>query len=112
MNDYQKVIDKFINKNKFVDAEITGRTTYLSLENIKKILSIQKKHLTSYPIAFRVVSKKIRNDKDMRDAYIATISLTFFDEFRKYKPNVSLSDSELLQISENAANKFLDSILK
>lgn len=110
MSSEKEYIKRFINKHEFVDIEITGKTSYLSIENVEILLKRQKKYLTSYKTALKNVAKAIKKDKDLALIYEATISLLFYEEYELFKANNNNavpSNDQLTAIGEIAAKRFI-----
>jgi hypothetical protein len=103
----RKKIDDFILKHKFADAEMGDGKEYLSLEDVERLLLKQKKQLNTYANALKIISEKIKKDEDLKMAYLATLSLCYVDSANSRNPEINVSQKELLEIGEVAAERFL-----
>lgn len=63
--------------------------------------------MTDYAKAIKIVTERIKSDKELRISYIANIAMAFKDEFHRNKKKYKNS-TDIHIIANNAAENFID----
>ena len=66
--------------------------------------------MTETEKAVKHLCEKLSEDEDFYQGWQSNISIAFYDEFRKVSPDL-ISAEDLMNIANNAAGRFLDSLI-
>ena len=99
-------------KKKFDEEPQTDndKLAIVMMQEYADYISLELKNKFVFSDAAKVVTKAIREDKDLYIAYQANIAMPFIDEFNRQKSAIGRNEAieNIHQISNDAAKYFLD----